>query len=173
MSTWPTTRACSTSRRCSSPCGGPSGWSPSRACSASRSSAGGFPLSVDRADKASARQTFAAAEQRLRSGGSILLFPEGTRSAGDTLLPFKRGGFLLALRTGLPIVPVGIRGTRAVQAPRQRSIRPGTIEVRFGAPIAVRDYGVRRKRELIAEVRRRLAELAGMSAGEVDEVAED
>jgi 1-acyl-sn-glycerol-3-phosphate acyltransferase len=135
-------------------------------------SAAGF-VSVDRADKASARQTFAAAEQRLRSGGSILLFPEGTRSAGDTLLPFKRGGFLLALRTGLPIVPVGIRGTRAVQAPRQRSIRPGTVEVRFGAPIAVRDYGVRRKRELIAEVRRRLAELAGMSAGEVDEVAED
>lgn len=134
--------------------------------------AAGF-VSVDRADKASARQSFAAAEQRLRSGGSILLFPEGTRSTGDALLPFKRGGFLLALRTGLPIVPVGIRGTRAVQAPRQWSIRPGTVEVRFGAPIAVTDYGVRRKRELIAEVRRRLADLAGMSAGEVDEAAEE
>jgi 1-acyl-sn-glycerol-3-phosphate acyltransferase len=137
--------------------------------------AAGF-VSVDRADKASARQSFAAAEQRLRSGGSIMLFPEGTRSNGDTLLPFKRGGFLLALRTGLPIVPVGIRGTRAVQAPRQRSIRPGTVEVRFGAPIAVTDYGIRRKRQLIAEVRRRLAELAGMSPGpgdEGDEVAEE
>jgi 1-acyl-sn-glycerol-3-phosphate acyltransferase len=134
--------------------------------------AAGF-VSVDRGDKASARQSFAAAEQRLRSGGSILLFPEGTRSNGDTLLPFKRGGFLLALRTGLPIVPVGVRGTRAVQAPRQRSIRPGTVEVRFGAPIAVTDYGIRRKRELVAEVRRRLAELAGMSPGELDEVVED
>ena len=137
--------------------------------------AAGF-VSVDRGDKASARQSFAAAEQRLRSGGSILLFPEGTRSNGETLLPFKRGGFLLALRTGLPIVPLGIRGTRAVQAPRQWSIRPGTVEVRFGAPIAVTDYGIRRKRQLIAEVRRQLAELAGMSAGEigeVDEVAEE
>ena len=130
--------------------------------------AAGF-VSVDRADRTAARQSFADAERRLRSGGSILLFPEGTRSTGDTLLPFKRGGFLLALRTGLPIVPVGIRGTRAVQARGQRSIQPGVVEVRFGAPIVVADFGVRRKRELMAEVRSRLAELAGMRPGEVAE----
>jgi 1-acyl-sn-glycerol-3-phosphate acyltransferase len=132
--------------------------------------AAGF-VSVDRGDRTAARQSFAAAEQGLRSGGSVLLFPEGTRSTGDTLLPFKRGGFLLALRTGLPIVPVGIRGTRAVQARGRRSIQPGMVEVRFGEPIPAADFGIRRKRELIAEVRRRLAELAGMSPGEVDEVA--
>jgi 1-acyl-sn-glycerol-3-phosphate acyltransferase len=133
--------------------------------------AAGF-VAVDRADRERASQAFVAAERRLRSGGSILLFPEGTRSSGDVLLPFKRGGFLLALRTGLPIVPVGIRGTRAVQAPHQRSIRPGAVEVRFGSPIAVADYGIRRKRELIAEVRRRLAELAGVAAGGEEEAQE-
>jgi 1-acyl-sn-glycerol-3-phosphate acyltransferase len=131
-------------------------------------SAAGF-VSVDREDRTAARQSFAAAEDGLRTGGSILLFPEGTRSTGNTLLPFKRGGFLLALRTGLPVVPVGIRGTRAVQPRGRHSIQPGVVEVRFGAPIDVTQFGIRRKRELIAEVRRQLAELAGMDAGEVAE----
>lgn len=128
-------------------------------------SAAGF-VSVDRADSRAARQSFAAAEHWLRDGESILIFPEGTRSTSGTLLPFKRGGFVLALRTGLPIVPVGIRGTRTVQPRGVLSIRPGTVEVRFGAPIDTAPYGIRRKNELIAEVRARLAELAGMSAGE-------
>lgn len=133
-------------------------------------SAAGF-ISVDRGDQAAARQSFADAERRLRSGGSVLLFPEGTRATADVLLPFKRGGFLLALRTGLPIVPVGIRGTRAVQPRGRRTIQPGVVEVRFGEPIDVAQFGVRRKRELIAEVRRQLAGLAGVSPGELDEEA--
>jgi 1-acyl-sn-glycerol-3-phosphate acyltransferase len=126
--------------------------------------AAGF-VAVDRTDRQGARQSFAAAERRLRSGGSILLFPEGTRSTGTALLPFKRGGFLLALRTGLAIVPVGIRGTRSVRARGQWSIQPGVVEVRFGSPIPAAEFGIRRKRELIAEVRRSLAELAGMGQG--------
>jgi 1-acyl-sn-glycerol-3-phosphate acyltransferase len=130
--------------------------------------AAGF-VSVDRGDRTAARQSFAAAEQWLRDGESILVFPEGTRSTTGTLLPFKRGGFLLALRTGLPIVPVGIRGTLAVQPRGRRSIQPGVVEVRFGVPIDAAEYGVRRKRELIREVRTRLAELAGTSAGEADD----
>jgi 1-acyl-sn-glycerol-3-phosphate acyltransferase len=132
--------------------------------------AAGF-VSVDRADRTAARQSFAAAEQWLRDGESILVFPEGTRSNGDTLLPFKRGGFLLALRTGLPIVPVGIRGTWSVQPRSRWSIQPGPAEVHFGKPIDVAEYGVRRKRELILRVRQELATLAAMSPG--DETGED
>jgi 1-acyl-sn-glycerol-3-phosphate acyltransferase len=127
--------------------------------------ASGF-ISVDRRDKSTARQTFAAASSHLRTGTSILLFPEGTRSKGDVLLPFQRGGFLLALRSGLPIVPVGVRGSRAVRSPDELTIRPGTIEVCFGAPIDPAAFGLRRKGELTDEVRRRVAELAGISAGE-------
>jgi 1-acyl-sn-glycerol-3-phosphate acyltransferase len=123
--------------------------------------AGGF-IPIDRGDRSTARQSFASAIAHIRGGTSILLFPEGTRSIVDTLMPFERGGFLLALKSGLPIVPVGIRGTRAIQRRGVWTIQPGTVVVTYGAPIDPADYGVRRKRELIAEVRRRVAELAGL-----------
>jgi 1-acyl-sn-glycerol-3-phosphate acyltransferase len=123
--------------------------------------AGGF-IPIDRKDRSKARQSFAAAIARLRDGVSILLFPEGTRALDDTLLPFQRGGFLLALKTGLPIVPVGIEGSRAVQRRGNWAIRPGRVVVRYGAPLRPADYGLRRKGELIAEVRRQVAGLAGL-----------
>jgi 1-acyl-sn-glycerol-3-phosphate acyltransferase len=131
--------------------------------------AGGF-VPVDRADRSSARATFSSASARLREGVSILLFPEGTRSLDDTLLPFQRGGFLLALKSGLPIVPVGVRGSRAIQSRGNWSIRPGTIVVTYGAPIDPSAYGLRRKKELMEEVRRHIAGPAGLRIGEEAEV---
>jgi 1-acyl-sn-glycerol-3-phosphate acyltransferase len=127
--------------------------------------AGGF-IPVDRADRSTARQTFALASEQLRAGTSILMFPEGTRSLTDTLLPFQRGGFLLALKSGLPIVPVGIRGTRVIQLRGALRIHPGTAVVAYGAPIQTAEYGLRRKRELIDEVRRQVAALAGLELPE-------
>lgn len=127
--------------------------------------AGGF-IPIDRADRSTARRSFASALARLKEGTSILLFPEGTRSTTNALLPFQRGGFLLAMKTGLPIVPVGVRGTRAVQPKGNWAIRPGKVEVRYGAPISAADYGVRRKGELISQVRRQVADLAGLELPE-------
>jgi len=127
--------------------------------------ASGF-ISVDRGDRSTARQTFSAAIARLRGGTSILLFPEGTRSLTNTLLPFQRGGFLLALKIGLPIVPVGIRGSREVQGRGSWAIRPGTAVISYGAPIPAAEYGLRRKAELNREVRARISELAGIELAE-------
>ncbi len=127
--------------------------------------AGGF-IPIDRGDRSTARQSFSSAVARLRQGTSILLFPEGTRSLEDTLLPFERGGILLAMKSGLPIVPVGLRGTRAIQHKGNWAIRPGPVTVRYGAPISAADYGIRRKDELVTEVRRRVAELAGLELPE-------
>ncbi len=126
---------------------------------------GGF-ISVDRDDRSTARETFSQATAKLRRGTSVALFPEGTRARTDVLLPFQRGGFLLALRSGLPIVPVGIRGTRALRSVGSLAIHPGRATVTFGAPIDPAAYGLRRKAELAALVRRRIAELAGLAAEE-------
>lgn len=135
-------------------------------------SASGF-IPVDREDRSSARHSFSSAVSRLAGGTSVLIFPEGTRSLQEgVLLPFERGGFLLALKSGLPIVPVGIRGTRAIQPRRSFVIRPGVARVRYGAPMEAGDYGLRRKAELIQEVRRRICELADLAVEEPTPAAE-
>ena len=114
---------------------------------------GGF-VTIDRKDLGSARDSFAEAVALLeRDGVSVLVFPEGTRSLTDDLLTFKRGGFLLALRSGLAIVPVGIAGSARVQRKKSLLIRPGTVRVHYGAPVPVQDFGVSRKNELISVVR--------------------
>lgn len=122
--------------------------------------AGGL-IPVDRADRTRARATFAAAQRRLRGGVSVLLFPEGSRSLDGRIHRFERGGFLLALRTGLAIMPVGIRGTLPVQRRGSFRIRPGRVEIRYGGPIDPAPFGVRGRGDLEALVRKRLEELAG------------
>ena len=121
---------------------------------------GGF-IPIDRSDRSRARKAFAAAASRLQGGASVLFFPEGTRSRDGEFGKFERGGFLLALRSGLPIVPVGVRGAREVLTPGTLWIRPGrTIRLSFGSEIHPAEYGIRRREELVADVRTRIAELA-------------
>ena len=73
---------------------------------------------------ASARRTMALAAQRIRSGQSVVIFPEGTRTRDGRLGAFKKGGFHLAMESGADIVPVAIRGSRDVMPPR-RGADPG------------------------------------------------
>ena len=117
--------------------------------------AGGF-VTIDRENLSSARESFAQAVSRLRAGTSVLIFPEGTRSTVEHLLPFRRGGFLLAIKSGLPIVPVGIGGSREVRGKRSLVIRPGTIWVHYGEPIEASEYAVSQKQELMDQVREQI-----------------
>ncbi|MEJ2086110.1 MAG: lysophospholipid acyltransferase family protein [Acidobacteriota bacterium] len=121
--------------------------------------AGGF-VSIDRKDRSRAAESFAEAVARLRSGASAVVFPEGTRSLDGHLLPFERGGFLLAIKSGTAIVPVGIAGSLQVRSRDSWIVRPGRIEVRYGAPIDVRQFGIRGRAELSELVRAKIAELA-------------
>lgn len=129
--------------------------------------AGGF-VPVDRKDRSSARQSFQAAIERLERGVSILLFPEATRSHDGRLLAFERGGFLLAMKSGLPIVPVGVSGTLAAQPRHSFLIRPGVVRVRYGRPVEVAGRSLRELAELTASVRARIGELAGVELTAVE-----
>ena len=108
---------------------------------------------IDRADREGAIQTYREARERMERGISVMVFPEGTRGPGDELLPFKKGGFVLALETGVPIVPIGIRGTRAVMPRQGWRIDAGDIEVRIGQPIETAGRSVEERDRLIEEVR--------------------
>ncbi|HEX6937979.1 MAG TPA: lysophospholipid acyltransferase family protein [Longimicrobiales bacterium] len=114
-------------------------------------------ISIDRSNRASAIQSLNEAGRLLkRDNSSVVIFPEGTRSRTGELLPFKKGAFMLALHTGVEIVPVAVLGTRRILPKGGWRIRPGPIIVRFGRPIQTEEYGEDRRDELIAEVRSRI-----------------
>jgi 1-acyl-sn-glycerol-3-phosphate acyltransferase len=116
-------------------------------------------------DRSSQRDAFAAIDRAAASvsaGRNLVVFPEGTRSAAGTVKRFKKGGFHLAKKANVPIVPVGVRGTAEVLAKHSKAIRPGTVEVHIGDPLPVAEVALMPVDDLIFEVRRRIAELAAM-----------
>jgi 1-acyl-sn-glycerol-3-phosphate acyltransferase len=123
--------------------------------------ASGF-IAIDRSNRHRALESLATARQKLAEGVHIWIAPEGTRSRTGELLPFKKGGFALALDAGLPILPVSIRGTRdALPADGVRAARGARVRVRFAPHVDPRDYaaldtkGARER--LMSDVRDRIA----------------
>ena len=119
---------------------------------------GGF-IPVDRRNKEAALRSIDAGAASLRAGNSFLIFPEGTRSRTAELLPFKKGGFIMAIKAEAPIVPVAVQGGRDSMRKGSWIIRPVTVSVRVGAPIASAGFTLDRRDELIAIVRGRITAL--------------
>jgi 1-acyl-sn-glycerol-3-phosphate acyltransferase len=118
-------------------------------------------IPVDRKNRREAVKSFEDAAQRIRTGRSVLIFPEETRTRDENLLPFQRGGFLIAIKAGIPIVPVGLDGPRRCLARGSYLLQTGRISVRFGEPISTAGLGVTAKDTLIAQVRDAMETLRG------------
>lgn len=126
----------------------------------------GKHIAVDRTDGAGALSSLKKAARRMASGISVVVFPEGTRSIDGRLLPFKRGGFLLAAKTGTPIVPVTISGSGKILPKGAWRLRSGTIDVHLSEPIRINDYRPGTLRALADQVQQTIEKrLAARDAG--------
>jgi 1-acyl-sn-glycerol-3-phosphate acyltransferase len=121
--------------------------------------AGFMPVDRRRTDKA--RDVLSELDRQLAKGASVLVFPEGTRSRDGKLGSFGKSGFLTALKSGVPIVPAGVSGARAVLGAQGPVIRRGPVAVRVGHPIPTAGLGVKDRRELMERVRREILLLRG------------
>jgi 1-acyl-sn-glycerol-3-phosphate acyltransferase len=113
---------------------------------------GGF-VPIDRGDRDKAMASIAAGAASLRAGNSFLIFPEGTRSRTGHLLPFKKGGFIMAIQAQAPIVPVAIQGGRAAMRKGSALVRPVKVSVRIGTPIPTAGLAIDDRDALIQKVR--------------------
>lgn len=98
---------------------------------------------IDRKNRLNALSSLRRAAALIRAGRSVIAFPEGTRSRGNDLLPFKKGAFVAATEARVPIVPVAIEGARRVlPCEGWFRVRPGTIRVRVGKPISTENLSL-------------------------------
>ena len=113
--------------------------------------AGFVPL--ERGNREQSLPAIDQAADALRDGASFLIFPEGTRSRTGALLPFKKGGFIMAIKAQAPIVPVAILGARDAMRKGSYVIQPVTVRVRFGRPVETTGLTVAERDELANGVR--------------------
>lgn len=108
---------------------------------------------LDRGDIKKAREGLAYAKGKLESGVNVWISPEGTRSDDGKLLPFKKGGFMLAIQTGARILPVSLVGTRDVLRSKSYEVNRGQkVEVVFHPAIETKKYGISRRADLMRDV---------------------
>ena len=110
-------------------------------------------ISIDRNNRESAFESLKVAANKIKSGVSVLIFPEGTRSRDGNIRPFKKGGFVVAIDSGAPIVPIVITGTRSIMTKGSLRMNPGKVTMIIHRPIQTSVYTRETKGALMESVR--------------------
>ncbi|MGB7848769.1 MAG: lysophospholipid acyltransferase family protein [Candidatus Acidiferrum sp.] len=114
-------------------------------------------IPVDRLNRDSAIESVEKAIEAIRNGQSFLIYPEGTRSSDGRLQDFKKGIAVMAIKSGVPIVPVACSGAHRIMVKGKLSIKPGRIVVEFLEPIDSTKYSLDEREALVQELHDRLA----------------
>lgn len=108
---------------------------------------------IDRGNTDKSHKELTVLKDKFSKGASVVFFPEGTRSPDGMLLPFKKGGFVMSLQTGIPILPVTVNGSRLLLPKDSTKFRPGTIRIIIHKPIPVDGFSYETKEALMDTVR--------------------
>ncbi len=116
-------------------------------------------IAIDRSHGRKALKSLQEAAKRIAAGTSVIIFPEGTRSPDGKLHDFKSGGMILAIKSGVPLVPVGISGTFAVLPKGSLLAKPGHVTIRVGKPVATEGVSAKQKHELAERMKEEVGKL--------------
>ncbi len=114
-------------------------------------------IPVNRSAHESAVTSVEKATEAMRAGQSFLIYPEGTRSPDGRLKRFKKGAVVMAIKAGVPIVPIACSGAQKIMGKRSMVIRPGEILVEFLEPIDASKYSLEERETLNERIRAALA----------------
>ena len=124
-----------------------------------RAMSGAGYVKIDRSNRKSAFKSIDEVAAKMKNGVSVMIFPEGTRSQDGNLKPFKKGGFVMAVDTGTPIVPIILRGTRSIMTKGSWRINPDKVNLSIEKPIDTSGYTRDTKEDLIEKVRSVICEV--------------
>ena len=112
---------------------------------------------IDRDNRMAAFESYMAAGRKIHDGASVVVYPEGTRGRTYAIRPFKKGPIVLAISSGVPIIPVVVYGTVAIQAKGSWKITPGEVHLHFLEPISTANLGYEDRDRLAQQVAERMA----------------
>jgi 1-acyl-sn-glycerol-3-phosphate acyltransferase len=115
-------------------------------------------IEIQRENRKAAFGAYDIAAERIRSGSSVVVFPEGTRGHAYPLRPFKKGPFVLAIAAGVPIVPIIVHGTIEIMPKGSWWVQPGTIDVHLLEPVSTTGVDYDHREALMQTVRTRMAD---------------
>ncbi len=116
-------------------------------------------IAIDRSDHKAAIESLRRVDEQFRAGKTIIMFPEGTRSPTGELARFKKGAFVMAIKSQVPVVPVAVTGTRAIMEKGNWIIAPGTATIRVGEPISTEGLTLADRNRLAREAHAAVARL--------------
>ena len=122
-------------------------------------------ISIDRSNLRSAMRSLGKAADTIRNGTSVLIFPEGTRSPDGNLASFKKGGFVLTVDSGVPVIPMVICGTWSIMPKNRWMIRPQPVTLRILPPVDTTAFSRKTKDDLMDNIYKQMSEAIEQQRG--------